>query len=100
MMHYLAIAIAMTLFTSPASAAEIKVISAGAVRSVVAGMIEDYRTRSGDDVGRRHRRGLRAEPRINVGAASGRHEGHAQLAPRAHVRGRLGGTDGTRGGNL
>jgi molybdate transport system substrate-binding protein len=48
MMRYLAIAIAMTLLTSPASAAEIKVISAGAVRSVIAGMIEDYRTRSGD----------------------------------------------------
>jgi molybdate transport system substrate-binding protein len=32
----------------PAGAAEIKVISAGAVRSVIAGMIEDYKTRSGD----------------------------------------------------
>src|SRR6188768_3559647 len=31
-----------------ATAAEIKVISAGAVRSVIAGMIEDYRKRSGD----------------------------------------------------
>jgi molybdate transport system substrate-binding protein len=31
-----------------AAAAEIKVISAGAVRSVIAGMIEDYRTSSGD----------------------------------------------------
>jgi molybdate transport system substrate-binding protein len=41
------IAIAMT-FAAPASAAEIKVISAGAVRSVIAGMIEDYRKRSGD----------------------------------------------------
>ena len=35
-------------FTAPATAAEIKVISAGAVRSVIAGMIEDYRKRSGD----------------------------------------------------
>jgi molybdate transport system substrate-binding protein len=37
-----------TLFSPPANAAEIKVISAGAVRSVIAGMIEDYRKRSGD----------------------------------------------------
>jgi molybdate transport system substrate-binding protein len=36
------------MFAGPATAAEIKVISAGAVRSVVAGMIEDYRARSGD----------------------------------------------------
>ena len=36
------------LLSSPATAAEIKVISAGAVRSVIAGMIEDYRKRSGD----------------------------------------------------
>lgn len=41
------VAAAMALAT-PATAAEIKVISAGAVRSVIAGMIEDYRTRSGD----------------------------------------------------
>ena len=34
--------------SAPATAAEIKVISAGAVRSVIAGMMEDYRTRSGD----------------------------------------------------
>ena len=33
---------------APAAAADIKVISAGAVRSVIAGMIADYRTRSGD----------------------------------------------------
>jgi molybdate transport system substrate-binding protein len=36
------------LLSAPASAAEIKVISAGAVRSVIAGMIEDYRKGSGD----------------------------------------------------
>lgn len=42
------IAVAMTLLASPATAAEIKVISAGAVRSVIAGMIADYRTKSGD----------------------------------------------------
>ena len=42
------IAVATTMFAAPGTAAEIKVISAGAVRSVVAGMIEDYRTRSGD----------------------------------------------------
>lgn len=42
------IAVAFTVLAAPANAAEIKVISAGAVRSVVAGMIEDYRTRSGD----------------------------------------------------
>ncbi len=40
--------IALTLFAVPASAAEIKVISAGAVRTVIAGMIEDYRAKSGD----------------------------------------------------
>jgi molybdate transport system substrate-binding protein len=43
-----ALFIAVAMFATPASAAEIKVISAGAVRSVIAGMIEDYRTRSGD----------------------------------------------------
>ena len=43
-----AIAVTFMALTAPATAAEIKVISAGAVRSVVAGMIEDYRTRSGD----------------------------------------------------
>jgi molybdate transport system substrate-binding protein len=42
------IAAASISFATPASAAEIKVISAGAVRSVIAGMIEDYRARSGD----------------------------------------------------
>ncbi len=41
-------AVAMTCLAPPASAAEIKVISAGAVRSVIAGMIADYRTKSGD----------------------------------------------------
>lgn len=40
-------AVATTL-ALPASAAEIKVISAGAVRSVIAGMIEDHRKRTGD----------------------------------------------------
>ena len=49
MLRYLAATIAIaTLLTAPAVAAEIKVISAGAVRSVIAGMIEDYRGRSGD----------------------------------------------------
>jgi molybdate transport system substrate-binding protein len=42
------ISIATAFFIAPATAAEIKVISAGAVRSVIAGMIADYRTRSGD----------------------------------------------------
>jgi molybdate transport system substrate-binding protein len=37
-----------TILALPASAAEIKVISAGAVRSVIAGMIEDHRKRTGD----------------------------------------------------
>jgi molybdate transport system substrate-binding protein len=37
-----------TMLALPASAAEIKVISAGAVRSVIAGMIEDHRKRTGD----------------------------------------------------
>ena len=41
------VSICMSPYTS-ATAAEIKVISAGAVRSVIAGMIEDYRKRSGD----------------------------------------------------
>jgi molybdate transport system substrate-binding protein len=40
--------IAMTLLSIPASAADIKVISAGAVRSVIGGMIQDYRKTSGD----------------------------------------------------
>jgi len=43
-----AIAVTFMALVAPATAAEIKVISAGAVRSVIAGMIEDYRTRSGD----------------------------------------------------
>jgi molybdate transport system substrate-binding protein len=42
------IAVAITFLATRATAAEIKVISAGAVRSVIAGMIEDHRTRSGD----------------------------------------------------
>ena len=42
------IIVATAMFATSATAAEIKVISAGAVRSVVAGMIEDYRKRSGD----------------------------------------------------
>ncbi len=36
------------MVASPANAAELKVISAGAVRSVVGGMIEDYKKQSGD----------------------------------------------------
>lgn len=42
------IATACAFVAASATAAEIKVISAGAVRSVVGGMIEDYRSRSGD----------------------------------------------------
>jgi molybdate transport system substrate-binding protein len=41
------IAIAMTLFAASASAAEIKVISAGAVRALISGMIDDYSKQSG-----------------------------------------------------
>lgn len=41
-------AVAMALLSTAATAAEIKVISAGAVRSVVASMIEDHGKRSGD----------------------------------------------------
>jgi molybdate transport system substrate-binding protein len=48
MIRPVALVAAAMAFATPATAAEIKVISAGAVRSVVAGMIEDYRTRSGD----------------------------------------------------
>jgi molybdate transport system substrate-binding protein len=43
-----AIALAFMTLAAPTTAAEIKVISAGAVRSVIAGMIEEYRKRSGD----------------------------------------------------
>lgn len=43
-----AIVAATMALATPATAAEIKVISAGAVRSVIAGMIADYRTKSGD----------------------------------------------------
>jgi molybdate transport system substrate-binding protein len=42
------IATASILLAAPAIAADIKVISAGAVRSLVAGMIEDYSRKSGD----------------------------------------------------
>ena len=42
------ISVAAMLLSTAATAAEIKVISAGAVRSVVAGMIEEYRKTSGD----------------------------------------------------
>jgi len=42
------LAAASIALAAPAAAAEIKVISAGAVRSVIAGMIEDYRKLSGD----------------------------------------------------
>jgi ABC-type molybdate transport system substrate-binding protein len=49
MLRCLATTIAVaTMLALPASAAEIKVISAGAVRSVIAGMIEDHRKRTGD----------------------------------------------------
>src|SRR6476659_8669933 len=41
------IAIAVTVFASPARAAEIKVISAGAVRALIAGMIDDYSKETG-----------------------------------------------------
>jgi len=41
------IAIAVTVFASPASATEIKVISAGAVRALIAGMIQDYSKQTG-----------------------------------------------------
>jgi len=41
-------AVALALASVPASAAELKVISAGAVRTVIAGMIEDYKKTSGD----------------------------------------------------
>src|SRR5262249_10535368 len=40
-------AIAATLFTTGAHAGELKVISAGAVRSLIAGMIEDYSRKTG-----------------------------------------------------
>jgi molybdate transport system substrate-binding protein len=48
MRRAIAVIAASIAFVMPAKAAEIKVISAGAVRSVIAGMIEDYRKRSGD----------------------------------------------------
>lgn len=48
MKRVIALVAASIAFAAPSSAAEIKVISAGAVRSVIAGMIADYRTRSGD----------------------------------------------------
>ena len=41
------IAVVLTLFVAPAGAAEIKVISAGAVRALIAGMIEDYSKQTG-----------------------------------------------------
>jgi molybdate transport system substrate-binding protein len=44
----LAIAAASAIFSNATFAAEIKVISAGAVRSVIADMIADYRASSGD----------------------------------------------------
>jgi len=43
----LMLSIAATLLAAPADATEIKVISAGAVRSLVAGMIEDYSNQTG-----------------------------------------------------
>jgi molybdate transport system substrate-binding protein len=44
----LLIATAPMVLAMPATAAEIKVISAGAVRTLIAGMIEDYKKQSGD----------------------------------------------------
>jgi molybdate transport system substrate-binding protein len=41
-------AITLTLLSGSATAAEIKVISAGAVRTLIAGMIEDYKKHTGD----------------------------------------------------
>ena len=41
------IALSLALFVSPAHAADIKVISAGAVRAVIAGMIQDYSKQTG-----------------------------------------------------
>ncbi|MEA2939176.1 MAG: hypothetical protein QOC56_2680 [Alphaproteobacteria bacterium] len=43
----LVLAVACALAAVPASAADLKVISAGAVRSVIAGMIEDYSRQTG-----------------------------------------------------
>jgi molybdate transport system substrate-binding protein len=43
-----ALLIAASLLAAPADAAEIKVISAGAVRSLISGMIDDYAKASGD----------------------------------------------------
>ena len=45
---WFAVAVAATLLGTAATAAEIKVISAGAVRSVVAAMIEDHKQQTGD----------------------------------------------------
>jgi molybdate transport system substrate-binding protein len=42
-----AIAITAALFTAPAGAADLKVISAGAVRSLISGMIADYSKQTG-----------------------------------------------------
>jgi molybdate transport system substrate-binding protein len=44
----LLLAIAIALCATPAGAAEIKVISAGSVRGLIGGMIEDYSRRTGD----------------------------------------------------
>src|SRR6266550_3659816 len=41
------IALTLILLVSPATAADIKVISAGAVRSIIAGMIQDYSQQTG-----------------------------------------------------
>ena len=41
------VAISLTLLVSSANAADIKVISAGAVRAIIAGMIEDYSKQTG-----------------------------------------------------
>src|SRR5262245_18620348 len=39
--------VAASLHTTPASAVELKVISAGAVRALIAGMIDDYSKQTG-----------------------------------------------------
>ena len=47
MIRMAVIPIALTLLAAPAAAAEVKVISAGAVRGIIGGMIEDYSRQTG-----------------------------------------------------
>ena len=49
------IGIAATLSAAAANAGELKVISAGAVRTVIGGMIEDYTRKSGQKIHLHHR---------------------------------------------